>query len=429
MDNNNSETPEGIMICEQKLRFFSIFSNLVVVMSLALLPLHVYAQTPSSAPRIQSNNLSLLGTFKLPSGTLGSTYGFSYAGTGGLGTYGITYNPANNSLFIGGHPYEQEIAEVAVPQSFSGTPTATVLQNLTDPLEGKLGSINPSDPNSKIIGSAFVYNDRLYLGAFSYYDGAGTQSKSQFVRPINLSTKGQVQGPFTIGNKYPGWVDKYAATIPPEWQSAFGGPVFVGGSGGAINSLQSWGPSASVIIPSDIGSKNPVPATLVLGYPYGNPLNNTNVGNLYWSQADVITGMAFPQGTRTVLYFGKHGLGAYCYGTGAACNDPADSGQGTHAYPYQSHVWAYDANDLVAVKNGQKQSWEVRPYEVWKLDSSFVDIQGVAYDAIKQRIYVSASCEDTNCAPLIKVYQINNVTGSTPPPVTAPSAPSNLAIK
>ena len=180
--------------------------------------------------------------------------------------------PQTHSLFIGGHPYEQEIAEVAVPQSFSGTPTATVLQNLTDPLEGKLGSINPSDPNSKIIGSAFVYNDRLYLGAFSYYDGAATQSKSQFVRPINLSTKGQVQGPFTIGNKYPGWVGKYAAAIPPEWQSAFGGPVFVGGSGGAINSLQSWGPSASVIIPSDIGSKNPVPATLVLGYPYGNPL-------------------------------------------------------------------------------------------------------------------------------------------------------------
>ena len=65
------------------------------------------------------------------------------------------------------------LAEVAVPQSFSGTPTATVLQNLTDPLEGKLGSINPSDPNSKIIGSAFVYNDRLYLGAFSYLTAPG----------------------------------------------------------------------------------------------------------------------------------------------------------------------------------------------------------------------------------------------------------------
>ena len=377
------------------------------------------AQTPIAAPLIQSSNLSYVGSFKVPSGTLGSTYGFGYAGTGGLGTYGVTYNPANNSLFMGGHPYEQKVAEITVPQSLSGSATATVLQNLKDPLEGKLGSINPSDPNQKIIGSSFVYNNKLYIGAYSYYDGAATQSKSQFVRPVNLSTTGQVQGPFTVGNKYPGWVDKYAAVIPPEWQPLFGGPVFVGGSGGAINSLQSWGPSAAVINPSDVGSKNPVPATLVLGYPYGNPLNDTNVGNPYWSQATVITGMVFPTGTRTVLYFGKHGLGAYCYGTGAECHDPADNSKGTHAYPYESHVWAYDANDLVAVKNGQKQSWEVRPYATWKLDSSFVDVQGVGYDPATQRIYVSAACEDTNCLPLIKVYQINNVTGA--PTVTAPT--------
>jgi hypothetical protein len=92
----------------------------------------------------------------LPTGTLGSTYGFSYAGTGGRGAYAVTYNPANNSLFIGGHPYEQRVAEVAIPQSISGTPTATALQNMIDPLEGKLGSINPSDPNAKVLGSAFV---------------------------------------------------------------------------------------------------------------------------------------------------------------------------------------------------------------------------------------------------------------------------------
>ena len=422
------------MISEQKHCRFSIFSYPLVILSLALSHVNVHAQTPSSAPLIQSNNLSLIGSFRLPSGTLGSTYGFGAAGTGGLGTYAVTYNPANNSLFIGGHPYEQRVAEVAIPQSLSGTPTATALQNLIDPLEGKLGSINPSDPNSKIIGSALVYNNQLYIGAYSYYDGSATQSKSQFVRPINLSTKGQVLGPFTVGNLYPGWIDKYASIIPPEWQAAFGGPVFVGGSGGAINSLQSWGPSASVIIPSDIGSKNPVPATLVLGYPLSHPLANTSIGNPYWSQADIITGMAFPQGTRSVLYFGKHGSGAYCYGTGAECNDPADNSKGTHAYPYESHVWAYDANDLVAVKNGQKQSWEIKPYAVWQLDGSFDDIQGAAYDPATQRLFVSATCQDTNCAPVIRVYHINNVTGSAPAPTppaspTSPVAPSNLVLQ
>ena len=69
-----------------------------------------------------------------------------------------------------------------------------------------MSSINPSDPNSKIIGSALVYNDKLYVGAFSHYDGAATQSKSEFVRPLSLSTTGQVMGPVKIGGPIPaGW--------------------------------------------------------------------------------------------------------------------------------------------------------------------------------------------------------------------------------
>ena len=93
------------------------------------------AQTPIAAPLIQSSNLTYVGSFKVPSGTLGSTYGFGYAGTGGLGTYGVTYNAANNSLFMGGHPYEQKVAEITVPQSLSGSATATVLQNLKVPAQ------------------------------------------------------------------------------------------------------------------------------------------------------------------------------------------------------------------------------------------------------------------------------------------------------
>ena len=66
--------------------------------------------TQATAPRVQASNLSLLGSFKLPTSLMGTTYGMTYAGTGGIGTYAVAYNPANNSLFIGGHPYEQEIA-------------------------------------------------------------------------------------------------------------------------------------------------------------------------------------------------------------------------------------------------------------------------------------------------------------------------------
>jgi hypothetical protein len=117
----------------------------------------------------------------------------------------------------------------------------------------------------------------------------------------------------------------------------------------------------------------------------------------------------FPAGTRTVLYFGKHGLGDYCYGSGGSsggsCYDPDSSSQGTHAYPYRSQVWAYDANELVAVKNGTKNAYDVRPYDVWDLDASFKDIQGVGYDSANQRLYVSQPFGDGE-QPLIRVYQL-----------------------
>jgi hypothetical protein len=364
---------------------------------------------PQTQPLLTRSSLTYIGAFRLPGGNLGSTYGFPYAGSGGIGTYAVAYNPARNSLFLGGHPYEQRIAEIAIPVSLVGTPRAAALSNLIDPLEGRLNSINPSDPNQKVVGSALVFNSKLYLGAFSFYDGAATQNRSAFARPLDLSTGGQVTGPVKIGGTYPGWVNKYAALIPMEWQALLGGPAIAGGSGGTINSLQSWGPSASVFDPGQIGAIDPVPAALVLGYPIANPLADTTFGNPYWSQADVVTGVVFPAGTRTVLYFGKHGLGDYCYGSGGSsggsCYDPDSSSQGTHAYPYRSQVWAYDANELVAVKNGTKNAYDVRPYDVWDLDASFKDIQGVGYDSANQRLYVSQPFGDGE-QPLIRVYQL-----------------------
>jgi hypothetical protein len=104
-----------------------------------------------------------------------------------------------------------------------------------------------------------------------------------------------------------------------------------------------------VLNPSDVGSKNPIPATLILGYPMSHPLNPATSANSLLSRADRIVGVAFPQGSCSVLFFGRHGMGDYCYGEG--CNDPDDPYKGVHAYPYRSQVWPYDANDLTAVND------------------------------------------------------------------------------
>ena len=137
--------------------------------------------------------------------------------------------------------------------------------------------------------------------------------------------------------------------------------------------------------------------------------------------------MAFIAGTRSVLFFGTHGLGNYCYGTGGTsgdCYDPDNSYKGPHSYPYRSQVWAYDASDLLAVKNGTIASHMVNPYAVWELHSSFTTIQGVGYAPATQTLYVSQVFGD-GTQPLIRVYRVSGAGGGTSIP---PQAPTNLRV-
>ena len=130
-----------------------------------------------------------------------------------------------------------------------------------------------------------------------------------------------------------------------------------------------------------------------------------------------ITGY-FPSGTSSVLFIGMTGVGNYCYGEAAACNDPSNGSKGEHAYPYRAYVWAYDANDLLAVKNGSKQPWTVTPYQTWELTEPTdigVDfgIGGAAYDPKTNRIYISRKPADGS--PTIYVYEVTNGTAAVRP--------------
>jgi hypothetical protein len=300
------------------------------------------------------------------------------------------------------------------------------LQTFRDPLEGRRPSVNPTTPNGTVIGATLIRNGNLYMGVYSYYDGAGTQIKSQFVRPLDLSATGQVRGPIQVGNSYPSWVAGYATLIPPEWQSAFGGPALVGGCCFNIISLHSWGPSASVFDPNDVGRIDPVPSSLVLGYTAEHPTlglyDNGTAVNLGFNMSTSVTGVVFPAGGGSVLFFGTQGTGVPCYGEGVAtqppgpgrCYDPVNADKGTHAYPYRYWVWAYDASDLVAVKNQQKNPWDIVPYAMWGLDLPFAPgrntVQGATYDPATQRIYVSASGADPGggffFGPIIHAFQV-----------------------
>ena len=144
----------------------------------------------------------------------------------------------------------------------------------------------------------------------------------------------------------------------------------------------------------------------------------------------------FPRVRKSVLFFGRQGLGEFCYGAGTSdpllhgqphdelnypgvinCYDPADHNKGTHGWPYAHYVWAYDANDLAGVKSGQSMPWEVKPYSVWRLDFPFDttfempsdvsgrQIGGATYDPVTNRIYVSQMFGEDQL-PVIHVFTV-----------------------
>jgi hypothetical protein len=194
----------------------------------------------------------------------------------------------------------------------------------------------------------------------------------------------------------------------------------------AIVGRTSYGPALFTLDPQQIGSVNPVPATPLVYYPGTNPLGQWDQTNRYFNGSTEVRGVVFPGETSSVLFFGRHGVGAFCYGVGTPieglagrsvpnepgvvyCYDPEDASKGTHGYPYAYYVWAYDANDFAAVKNGQMAPWNVTPYAVWTMNLPFAasatHLNGAAYDPERRRIFLLQAFAD-GTKPLVHVFSV-----------------------
>lgn len=370
-----------------------------------------------SASLVSQNDMTYLGSFHVP--VVGGN-GFSYGG------HGLAFNPTKNSLYIVGHVYDLFTAEISIPP-LDGT--ATVLQPLQDSTAGKLGAIGSGQLR---IGGNLVYKNKLYTTGFVYYDASGSQTLSHFNRPLNLSTSG-VTGPYRVGSDGAGLYSGYMTTIPSDWQAKLGAPAMTGNCCLSIISRTSYGPSVSAWDPENTGSN----AQILVAYDQSHQTLGTygaSGSHPVFNGTTRITGIFFPPGTASVLFFGSTGVGNYCYGEAAVCNDPTNNAKGEHAYPYQAYIWAYNANDLAAVRAGTKQPYEVTPYATWKLnDFGTVGVDfatgGAAYDPATGRVYLS-QIGGNGDLPLIRVYKIAGSTAVPTPgaPVT-PQPPSNVQVR
>ncbi len=249
-----------------------------------------------------------------------------------------------------------------------------------------------------------------------YYDATASQRLSHYSRSINLSEP-SFKGMFAVWQAgKAGFVSGYLAAIPEDWQQQLGGQAITGQCCIPIVSRTSYGPSALAWNPQELGIKSPTPAAPLLYYPADHPLAPWDSTNRVYNGSTEIRGAAMPSGTRTLLLFGRHGLGQFCYGTGGAkgeCVDPVVGDKGTHAFPYTYQVWAYDLLDLADVKAGRKKPWDVRPYDVWPLDFPIVEtskhLGGVGYDDERRLLYVSQMVADRDeyaFRPVIQVFKV-----------------------
>jgi len=343
------------------------------------------------------------------------------------------------TLFMEGHAqYSGQMAQVEIPTTFvkstnwSSLPKATLLKpfsDVTSPVGfGPLNNAScPGTPT--FIYGALVFNGRLILDAACSY--AGSQTASHGVRSVNLSTQ-DFRGWFAFGSAEapPRALAGPMTVIPPEWQATLGGPALTGQCCISVTGTTSAGPSLTVFNPDDVGVKNPIPGKTVLFYPLAHPACGPEhceaVQSFQYNLTTVYGGLAFPRGTRSILFVVAHGIGPYCYGSASDCNDPyLTDVKGPHAQPYRYQILAYDVNDIVAVKNGTKQAWEPKPYATFVLDgmpfSTDDRIKGAGYDAESGRLYIT---QDFGTTPRVEVWQISVPTGST----AAPQAPTNVKI-
>ncbi len=362
------------------------------------------------------DDVSYLGAFDVPasdgSGDMEGT--FTYGG------HALGYDPSTDSLFFGGHDWYQRLGQVSVPSDFSQP--ATVLQQLVDPTDGNSSLV---DDSTLKLGGSLVFNDRLIVTMYSYYDADSTQALSHFASSLDLTSQADADGPFALeGSANARSKAGYMTTIPAEWQAAFGGPALTGNCCLSILGASSAGPAVSVFDPDDVGVIDPVPASTLLFYPLGNPTtaDGTETNDLF-IQSDAVVGVAFPAGSRSVLFVGTHGQGEYCYGPGTSdqslhgtpdgegnvyCYDLVSSAKGTHAYPYVHQVWAYDADELLEVLAGARESWEVVPYATFELsgirDDGGATMAGATYDPDSGRLFVTERYGDN---PRVHVFEIS----------------------
>ena len=400
----------------------SLASVIVVLVALTDSTRTTSAQAvdPSTLPLLQVDQLEYLGGFRLP---VHDDFSF--------GEGAIAFRPDTGGLYVGTRAIAGwRVAEIAIPPLVNnGDVTqmnvAQFNQLFADPMEGHKDEVEPADTS---LNSLLVYGGRLYGTVSSFYDANDTQRKSHFSRSLTLNEPNTFSGWSEVTNpvQHAGFVSGLLAAVPEVWRERLGGPALTGNCCLSVIMRTSWGPAAFAFDPANVGQES-FPATPLLYYNGEHPtLGLWSHSNPTYGGTTQITGLVMIEGTRTALYFGRNGIGEFCYGDGTNdlskhdvtegtthwCYDPVNSGKGQHAYPYSYQFWAYDLNELARVKLGEIEPWVPEPYKVRPFEFPTTDLLiepgSATYDAQNQIIYVAQRKADPPAGyqPVIHAFRV-----------------------
>jgi len=398
----------------------------------------MFAQNPEELPLFSMTQLTYEGAFRLEASDFGAS-DLNYS------EGPIAYNPQNHSLFIVGHAHQQAIAEFAIPELVKSEVLADL--NMVDsPLQAFVQVLDGTPDNNPEaidrIGGMYVINNygqqQLVVNGYEYYDAPGNNSLTTLVVNDASNLESSTIKAYLNFQGGAGHTSGWISQVPSVWQDILEGSHITGQSSGIpIISRTSVGPSAfSFDMVTALSATNEIETSTLLDFSLANPLNedlsNENGTNDIWTHLSRVTYGFIVPGTRTYLTIGNsagHGSGI-CY----KCTQDDGNLCGGYCAPesadYYQHYWLWDVLDLIKVKNGEIQPYEVLPYDYGTFNTPFQDgsmrpIGGGSFDPATGNLYLSVNKGDTEQGtyarpPVIVAYNVNGPVSNTPETVNVP---------
>ncbi|RMH04075.1 MAG: hypothetical protein D6704_11720 [Nitrospirae bacterium] len=415
------------------------------------------AQTSTQpAGRIYPSDLVYKGAFRFPK-TLNDVSRWGYGGQG------LTYYPNGDSLspndgypgslFGIGHSQHQMVSEISIPapvislsKNANDLPVATSLQSFADITGGlrdligvdRLGGVAYLEPHG------YQTKEKLYWTVFEYYNAAGIDYVSHGCSDLTLADP-HAQGGWHIGPKgdpefHSMRTADYIFDVARDWADKhIDGKYLVSGrvrEAGAFGS--SKGPALFAFAPyqyppDQLSFGAELDAVPLLYYPEDHPYPDYKACDMWYGGAWLTVG-----NKSAVVFVGRKSLGEVYYGEGR----PGDCSQakGYHCGPYEAQILFYDPEELAQVARGERNPWDVVPYEIMRPKDYFWEncgwqLGGAAFDRQNALLYIVQGGVDTvtdpyEPYPIVHVFSLAHLAGSASAPDTEPPAiPLGLTIR